>query len=261
MVLNLKNKKGTHMKTRRMFWQVAEKIENLIDSGMYPPGSRLPPERELAESFNVSRPTIREAVIALEVMQRVEVKTSSGVYVLETRKNREQQTLEKVSAFELTQARALVEGEAAALAAQSITAEELAQLKLTLEAMESGIEAEAADREFHLIISKATKNHAILLAVEKFWELRDTLPQIKNAYAGVCSQSDKDRLLEHKAIYEALKVRNTQAARLAMHAHFNRLINALFDMSEAQALEEIRKKTTETRDLYSLNHLVGKQGR
>jgi DNA-binding GntR family transcriptional regulator len=73
----------------------------------------------------------------------------------------------------------------------------------------------------------------------------------------VCSQSDKDRLLEHKAIYEALKMGNTQAARLALHAHFNRLINALFDMSEAQALEEIRKKTTETRERYSLNHLVG----
>ncbi len=245
------------MKSRRMFWQIADKIEALIKSGMYPPGSRLPPERELAESFDVSRPTIREAIIALEVMQLVEVKTSSGVYVLERETNQEQKHLEKISAFELTQARALVEGEAAALASMSITDAELSSLEQTLVAMEAGIEAEKADREFHLIISKATRNNAILLSVMKFWELRDSQHQIKTAYASVCSQSDSDRMEEHKAIYQALKERNAQAARAAMHKHFNRLINALFEVTEAQALEEVRKKTSQTRDLYSLNHLVG----
>lgn len=243
------------MKNRRMFWQIAEKIQSLIESGLYPPGSRLPPERELAESFNVSRPTIREAIIALEVLQLVEVKTSSGVYVLDKPKNNNDAPAETISAFELTQARALVEGEAAALAALSITDEELKALAATLDAMESGIEAEKADREFHIIISKATRNKAILLAVNKFWSLRDSQPQIIQAYSNVCSQSDKDRLEEHTKIYQSLKERNSQAARSAMHAHFNRLINALFEASEAQALEEVRKKTSQTRDLYSLSHL------
>jgi len=244
------------MKNRRMFWQIAEKIEGLIESGLYPPGSRLPPERELAESFNVSRPTVREAIIALEVMRRVEVKTSSGVYVLETAKNDTDESTIEVSAFELTQARALVEGEAAALAATSITETELEALKATLDAMEKGIEAEKADKEFHLIISKATKNNAILIAVEKFWELRNSQAQIKQAYANICSSSNEERLLEHTLIYDALKQRNSQSARAAMHAHFNRLINSLFAMSEAAALEEVRKKSSQTRDLYSLNHLV-----
>jgi DNA-binding FadR family transcriptional regulator len=121
--------------------------------------------------------------------------------------------------------------------------------------MESGIEAEKADREFHIIISKATRNKAILLAVNKFWSLRDSQPQITQAYSNVCSQSDRDRLEEHTKIYQSLKERNSQAARAAMHAHFNRLINALFEASEAQALEEVRKKTSQTRDLYSLSHL------
>lgn len=70
------------MKTRRLFWSIVEKLEALIDQGIYPEGSRLPAERELAETYNVSRPTIREAIIALEVRERVEVKTGSGVYVL-----------------------------------------------------------------------------------------------------------------------------------------------------------------------------------
>ena len=244
------------MKSRRMFWQIADKIEALIKSGMYPPGSRLPPERELAETFDVSRPTIREAIIALEVMQLVEVKTSSGVYVLEKESSEDQKSEQNISAFELTQARALVEGEAAALAATAISEEELGALKKTLDAMESGVEAEKADREFHLIISTATRNNAILLAVKKFWELRDNQAQIKAAYANVCSQSDSDRLEEHRTIYQALEEKNAQAARSAMHAHFNRLINALFEISEAQALEEVRKKTSQTRGLYSLSHLV-----
>lgn len=243
------------MKNRRMFWQIVEKIEALIDSGMYPPGSRLPPERELAETFNVSRPTIREAIIALEVRQRVEVKTSSGVYVLERESDKENAI--KVSAFELTQARALVEGEAAALAAVSITEDELKALEKTLDDMGAGREPEKADREFHLIISNATKNNAILLAVQKFWALRDSEPNITNAYRNVCSSSDQDRLEEHKKIYVALAARDSQSARAAMHSHFHRLINSLFAMSEAQALEEVRRQSTQTRDLYSLNHLLG----
>jgi DNA-binding FadR family transcriptional regulator len=242
------------MKTRRMFWHIVEKIEALIDSGLYPPGSRLPPERELAETFDVSRPTIREAIIALEVRGRVDVKTSSGVYVLEQVNQNEQEA--NVSPFELTQARALVEGEAAALAAQAITEEELKELERTLLDMEKGAHPEKADRDFHLIISTATRNNAILLAVKKFWQLRDSQPEIKTAYKTVCDTSDKDRLDEHKAIVDALKNRDAAGARAAMHAHFNRLINTLFEMSEAKALEEVRKKSNETRGLYSLNHLV-----
>jgi DNA-binding GntR family transcriptional regulator len=82
-------------------------------------------------------------------------------------------------------------------------------------------------------------------------------PKIRNAYKSVCDTSDKDRLEEHRDIFVALQERNPQAARAAMHAHFNRLINSLFAMSEAQALEEVRKRSTKTRDLYSLNHLFG----
>ena len=62
----------------RLYIGVLNKMLNLIDSGEFPVGGRLPPERELAERFNVSRPTIREAIIALEVLDRVQVKTGSG---------------------------------------------------------------------------------------------------------------------------------------------------------------------------------------
>ncbi|NND00399.1 MAG: FadR family transcriptional regulator, partial [Gammaproteobacteria bacterium] len=69
------------MSGKRLYRQVVEKMSVLIDSGEYPIGSRLPPERELAERFSVSRPTIREAVIALEAKGRIAVKGGSGMYV------------------------------------------------------------------------------------------------------------------------------------------------------------------------------------
>lgn len=242
------------MKNRRLFWQIVDKIEALIDGGVYPVGSRLPPERELAENYEVSRPTVREAIIALEVRERVEVKTGSGVYV--TQKNKQPANVKPISAFELTQARALIEGEAAAIAATTITEQELSDLKDTLVRMGSGIDADQADQEFHEIISSATRNNAILVSIENLWSLRKTIPEIVASYSTVCSKSDSDRLTEHTAIYEAIASKDPAKARGAMHQHFNRLINALFDASEAEALEEVKRKTSETRGLYSLDHLA-----
>lgn len=243
------------MKNRRLFWQIVEQIEKLIDKGVYPPGSRIPPERELAEAFQVSRPTVREAIIALEVRGQVEVKTGSGVYVLEKTEHRS--GADAISAFELTQARALIEGEAAALAATTITEDELNKLEQTLVDMENNINPEEADRVFHMVISSATRNTAVLVSVQHLWDIRDNSQKIKQSHGDICAkQSSIKRLEEHRAIYSALRDRNSAEARAAMHRHFNRLINALFDASEAKALEEIRKRTSETRGLYSLDHLV-----
>jgi len=241
------------MRTRRLFWSIVEKLETLIDQGICPVGSRLPAERELAETYNVSRPTIREAIIALEVRERVEVKTGSGVYVL---KQKSAPHLSKpISAFELTQARALIEGEAAALAATTINDEELTLLRQTLVEMKIPEKADAADQNFHQIISQATRNNAILVSVENLWHLRRHIPQVVSAYNDVCSQGNEQRIQEHTQIYDAIANKNAAGARKAMHNHFNRLINALFDASEAKALEEIKRKTDQTRGLYSISHL------
>ncbi|WP_143873657.1 FadR/GntR family transcriptional regulator [Catenovulum sediminis] len=244
------------MKNKRMFWSIVEKIEARINSGEFTAGARLPPEREFVETYNVSRPTIREAIIALEVRGRVEVKTGSGVYVLEQKED--SATEHKISAFELTQARALFEGEAAALAAFAITDEQIAALEKTMSQMEMGQDVEKADRDFHLIIAKATKNNAVLSAIQGLWKVRTTNSDVAEAYKDICSQSHTKRLQEHREILNALKKRDTAAARTAMHKHFQRLINALFDKSEEKALEQIKKQTSQTRGLYSLDHVVSR---
>ena len=66
---------------RRLYRQIAEQIRGLIRSGEFPPGARLPPERDLAKQLGVSRPSVREALIALEVEGLVEVRIGSGIYV------------------------------------------------------------------------------------------------------------------------------------------------------------------------------------
>jgi len=234
------------MANRRLFWNIVEQIESAIDRGTYTVGNRLPPERELAETFNVSRPTVREAIIALEVRGRVEVKTGSGVYVL---KAKGQDSSVKMNAFEVTQARALVEGEVAAIAATSITEEELQALEKTLVAMEKQQNVEKADK-------KSTRNNAMINSVENLWRLRTSTREIIADYDSVCSKDNAQTLAEHKAIYDALKSGDASQARDAMHAHFNRLINALFDAEETRALEEIKRKASEKRDMYSLAHLT-----
>lgn len=238
------------MASKRLFWRIVELIEASINAGDYPAGSRLPPERELASKFNVSRPTIREAIIALEVRGRVEVKTSSGVYVLANANAA--QSINKINAFEVTQARALVEGEVAALAATTITDEELAELNQTLVDMEEGKSVEAADKSFHRIIADATRNEAMKNLVQSLWDLRASSIEVIKDYDKVCSKDNKKTIAEHKAIYKALKLKDATKARQAMHEHFDRLINTLFDAEETRALEEIKRKSSEKRDLYSI---------
>jgi len=242
------------MGTRRAFWSIVEKIEALIDAGEYLPGSRLPPERELAEKFEVSRPTIREAIIALEVKGKVKVKTSSGVYVLETHDLKH--TQKHINAFEVTQARALIEGEVAAIAAITITQDELNSLNQTLIDMEAGKDIEKADEEFHRIISSASRNGAMILSVDNLWSLRSASPEIIDDYNTVCSKDNAKMIEEHRAIYLALKSGDSTKARIAMHSHFNRLINTLFDAEEQRALEEIKRKNSEKRGLYSIDNLL-----
>ena len=251
------------MSGRRLYQNVVEEINRLIDSGDYPPGSRLPPERDLAERFNVSRLTIREAIIALEVLNKVWVKTGSGVYVKEPGQKTTPGAPSDIGPFELTQARAVIEGEAAALAASMITEDQLKALEQTLHDMaqenaDGDLTAADADRQFHLIISQATNNAALLMTVKRLWEIRETSQRIKRAYEGVCKLDGQNRLDEHKAIYDALKARDAAGARKAMHLHFARLVEALLHVSEAQAIEAARQEALKSRQQFSLDYLVGR---
>lgn len=245
---------------RRLYRSVLEKLQRSIDEGEYPPGGRLPPERELAERFEVSRPTIREAIIALEALGRVEVKTGSGVYVLDGTASPDRLSM-AVSPFELTEARALVEGEAAALAATMISDDELDQLEQALiemadESADGKLISEIADQKFHHIISKATRNKMLGSVIDQLWYVRDNSPPVHKAYQSICETDGEARVQEHQEIYDALRRRDAVAARAAMHAHFARILNKLIAANEAAQVEEARKRALESRERFSLGHLV-----
>ena len=244
------------MSEQRLYHTVANKLLEMIDSGVFPAGSRLPGERELAKRFGVSRVSIREAEIALQAQGRVEIKVGSGVYVLD-QTNLPVYGLPKVGPFELTEARALYEGEAAALAASMITDQELDRLEYLIGVMneteEDELTPEEADAEFHLTIARSTKNHAILFVVDSLWKMRTEAAQLQTVYEVACAKAYVDREDEHVDILNALRSRDSAGARTAMRAHFSRLIDALLTESEEQAYKEVQRKASESRSRYTMS--------
>lgn len=243
------------MAEKRLYHTVANKILELIDSGVFPPGSRLPGERDLAEKFGVSRVAVREAEIALQAQGRIEIKVGSGAYVLDG-SQRTVNGLPKVGPFELTEARALFEAESAALAAPIITDEALEELENYIAIMsgkvESDMSADEADEAFHNTIARATNNHAIMFVIDSMWEMRTEAAQLQKVYKNVCDRDSSHREDEHVAILEALRNRDSVAARQAMRAHFTRMIDALLEASEEEAYREVKRKAAESRSRYML---------
>jgi DNA-binding FadR family transcriptional regulator len=241
---------------KRLYMKAVGSIQELIASGEYRPGSRLPPERELAEQFGMSRPTIREAIIALEAKGLVSVKTGSGVYILE-QDERSTGFGYTVSAFELVEARVIIEGEAAALAAEMITSEELEQMREAVEQMatEPG-SSSVADQRFHLILSGATKNRVFSSMIKQLWDAQENLEHIHQAHQSVCMNDHQRRIDEHQAIYDALVQRDANAARYAMRKHFSRMLTALHETSEERAVRAVRQQASEMRERFSFDRLV-----
>lgn len=243
------------MNGKRLYNLIAEQIKALITEGVFPPGSRLPGERELAERFGVSRVTVREAEIALQALGYINIKTGSGVYVLDP-KDPKNGALPDISAFELTEARLLFEAEAAALAARHIGDETLDHLGDLIETMSDSDPqnkeyAKQADREFHLTIAEASGNAAVQYIVETLWRMRTELPKVRDVHASICAHEDVDDLRrEHETVLGALRDRDPSAARDAMQKHFRSLLESMIDLTEEQALNELRKKTTESRQRY-----------
>lgn len=237
----------------RLYWDLARKLMELIAAGKYAVGERLPAERELCMEFDVSRPTVREAIIALEVQGLVEVRVGSGCYVKRL-PGQDDTPGFNVTAFELTEARLLFEGEAAALAATQISDEELKELEQRVEdiALENQTEggAETADREFHLAIARATRNSAVHQAIEALWDLRATSPESALLHAKARFANIKPVVDEHSAILEALRKRDPNAARAAMRAHLSGVLDSLLFATEEKAIEEARKASAAKRQRY-----------
>jgi len=231
--------------TRKLYQQVAGAIATAIEQGRYPTGGRLPSERDLAEEFGVSRPTVREAMIALEIRGLVEARQGSGIYVTDAPRPDAPAPELDIGAFELTEARRLFEGEACALAAASITDGELAAIDAILlqmidENSFGGFTGEAADRRFHVSIAQATRNAAMVMVVENLWDLRYRSPLCAAMLERARAVGVRPLIEDHRAILDALKARDAGAAREAMRAHLGHVIEDLLTATEVDAMERAR---------------------
>jgi len=238
----------------RLYKNLARSLFEDLSKGKYAVGDRLPAERELAAEYAVSRPTVREAIIALEVQGLVEVRIGSGAYVRQIPGTGDSPGF-NVTAFEVTEARLLIEGEAAALAAIGITDVELDELDALVERIADENRrdhgTEDADRGFHVLIARATRNAAMVHAVEELWRLRASSPASALLYAKARTAKVKPVVAEHTAIARALRTRNPAQARSAMHAHLRAVLDHLLFATEEQALSEVRKAAEQTRNRYT----------
>jgi GntR family transcriptional repressor for pyruvate dehydrogenase complex len=213
---------------RRLYRQIADQIRNLIQAGEYRPGSRLPPERDLARQLGVSRPSVREAVIALEVERLVEVRIGSGIYVLGQANGHSVEEVESASGpFELLRARWVIESECAALAAKSATKAQIAAMEEALGQMQYVMDVErrqplAADRLFHLRLAEATGNGALVAVVKMLWEERlgALFAQLEQHYDAPALW--KSAIAEHRNVLKAVVAKDQAGARAAMQRHMNK---------------------------------------
>ena len=221
------------VETTRLYRQIAGQIVALIDSGEFSAGSRLPPERELAGLLGVSRTSVREAIIALEIAGRVDVRVGTGIFVTGDGV-RKALTPEAASVgdrgvgpFELLAARAVIEGETAALAAKHVRNADIVALRETIVRMrdhaEDAAKRDAADRAFHVRIAETTGNGALAHAVAGLWDQRrgDLWARIEVHFHTAALRAKT--LADHEAIVAALAARDADGARKAMHRHLQRV--------------------------------------
>ena len=221
------------IETRRLYRQIADQIAGLIASGEYTPGMRLPAERLLAEQLSVSRPSVREALIALEVEGWVDIRGGTGVFVRERPPatpveepqpaSTEREEPSAVGPIELLDARDMVEPEVAALAAKNVSEEMIGTLSRILGEMVCCASTDPRhmdlDHQFHAALADATGNGALVQVMETLWAMRlaPLYVQLQNHFhnEAVWQQA----ILEHREIYEAVRSHDAKTARAAMHRH------------------------------------------
>ena len=215
---------------RRLYRQIADQIRGLIRAGEFVAGARLPPERDLAKQLGVSRPSVREALIALEVEGLVEVRIGSGIYVLAgngTANGAHAHEPPDAAAgpFELLRARYVIESECAALAAKSAKKSHVAAIESALDEMErerrDGRQPLGGDRLFHLRIAEATGNGALVHVVKLLWDERTgpLYQQLEHHYDS--PELWTAAMAEHRAVLRAIAGHDAAGAKAAMQRHLN----------------------------------------
>lgn len=227
------------LQPKRLYKQIADLVASHIKSGEFSPGSYLPSERDLAQQLGVSRSSVREALIALEVSGLVEIRVGNGVLVCAHKEGQGHTVLDDDeeqdydSPFMLIEARSVIEGEVAAIAAKNATPEQITGIEETVDRMSEILQnllrlpdegLAEADRLFHTRIAEATGNYILVEQVEGLWKRRFSpiFRRIEKHYAN--RDLKQQTVDDHRAVLEAIRAGNSDAARVAMQAHLSHVV-------------------------------------
>ena len=208
------------------------RILGLVTTGELKPGDQLPPERKLAETFDVSRPTLREALRALSVLGVIESRHGGGVFVSRLEANDLLApltfflTLRSAEVDKLYDARRLIEGEIASLAALRVSAEALRELETLIE-WQDDAKADPAryrglDTAFHRRIGDLSGNEFLARAAQSLNVLGQEFRKTASETPTIIATSIDD----HRAILGALRRHDAEAARLAMATHMSHVLQS-----------------------------------
>lgn len=210
-------------KPRRQYRQVADQILALVAAQGLGPGARLPSERDMAEQFSVSRPSLREALIALEVEGHVEIRMGSGIYVGARAPGTRAAYLDTEGPLEILQARCILESAIAEEAARHVSAALIDRLDHNLRDMAEAVHdtplAIVLDGQFHIAVASGVGNAVLNNFTANIYDQRLSpfFAQFSNHFEG--PRTWRLALAEHGAIRDAIAEGDPLAARAAMRHH------------------------------------------
>jgi GntR family transcriptional repressor for pyruvate dehydrogenase complex len=217
------------IKPKKISTQIAEQIRSSILAGEFSPGDKLPPERELAEMFGVSRPSVREALNILTssglvmsyqgggtvVKSLVEISTGSPLAELIKGEN--------ARALDVIEVRKCIEAWTSYYAAQRALPEDLRKMEQILAEMESNLaglkSSQDLDANFHIIIAQATHNVVWLHLMQSIFDAMKEFQRGVWRAVYITEEDHRTLFLHHKAVFEAVRDRDAERARAAMLDH------------------------------------------
>ncbi|MFC0212356.1 FadR/GntR family transcriptional regulator [Paenibacillus chartarius] len=220
----------TKFENRKIYEKIATHIESQILSGVLKPGDKLPSTKELSESFQVGRSTIREALSALKAKGLLEIHQGEGSYVRLVEPddvklpNLESLLLGRQAVLELLEARKALETANAGIAALKRNDADLEAFRRVLEAMEAGLgdeeAGERADVEFHRVLAAATHNSIMVRLLETIsGQMELAIRETRRLQMYASLEESRQLWKEHAAIYEAVRDGDAAAAQQAMQDH------------------------------------------
>lgn len=223
--------KFTPIKPKKVSTQIAEQIRSSILAGEFNPGEKLPPERELAELFGVSRPSVREALNILTSSGLVETYQGGGTLVRSLVENTAAMPLTELiridgdRALDVIEVRKGMESWTAWYAATRALPEDIRRIEAVIEGMRKNLEdlkhSEDFDAHFHMLVARATHNVVWSHMMQSIFEAMQEFQ--RDVWRAVYLTEEDQRLLfnHHLKIYEMIRDRDADGARGAMLEHLD----------------------------------------